>query len=205
MIKLKHPTVQSIFRFVFFFLFLQIGNSAISQNITVPVYYMKSAELKKLLIKGDRSKLMVCLMIEKPGIKLEDSSSLSIFAFCKNSLGTKKRNIVGEGVAVQYKKDYNLDTTFFPFLIANTEIRIRKLLKNLPDDSLLEDGNFYFVPSFTEVISSKGKIRNLVFTLMYLLKSPTINNITDFKTLASSLTRVAALNPCPPARPADYR
>jgi len=194
--------VANFFKIIAFITVLQYSKSATAQNINIPVYKIKSTELRSLLVKGNRSKLMVCLMIDKAGAGLTDSSSLKIFALAKNNLGTRKRVILGQGSAIQHS--YNLDTTFYPFIMGNTEIRIKKLRKTLPAESLLDDGYFYFIPSIIDTSMFKGTVRNLIFTISYLSKGEFKNNIINYKAFLRALTKVAELNPCPPARPPDY-
>jgi hypothetical protein len=88
--------------------------------------------------------------------------------------------------------------------MSNIEIKMKQL-RNLPTSKEIVGDVFYFVPHLKEKVSSIGTTYNLIFTIEYL---PITNeSFADKKTseFLAALTKVATLNPCPPARPADYK
>ena len=198
----KPSAVSVFFKLIITLFIFQIGYHATAQKISLPIYTIKSADLKSLLIKGSRSKLTACILLKDEGFNATKKSAFKLYSFYKNRVGGGSRVYKNEAEAGLSNRYF--DTAFVPFLISNSEIKMN-VLNNLPDSSKIVGDIFYFVPHLIQMDSIKGTEYYLIFTIEYLdVKNKFSANI-ETKAFLATLTKVATLNPCPPARPADYR
>jgi hypothetical protein len=204
MIKYKLHTTQSIFKFVFFFLFLQIGNSAIGQTINLPVYTINKTNFDSILaVKDDKSKLTANIRIEDSSLDFTQKSSLYLFAFHKKGANSGDRKFT---IYVNAKIYTTTPIKYFPFLLTNTEEKIKKIKDTLATVEHKDYKSLVFVPELKQIDLPDGKkIYNLTFVI-YTSKETKedLDKNTNFAQMKLLLKKAVQLNPCPPARPADY-
>lgn len=170
-----------------------------------PVYTINKVDLDDILnVSEDNSKLTTSISIENATLDLTKKSSLYLFAFHKKGSNSGDRRFIKSAVAT-ISKPVQLD--YYPFIIANTEEKLQKIKTELNKPTHSGYKSLAFVSELEEQPLPDGTmVYSLIFTI-YSSKSYKVDldknaSFADMKLL---LTRVISLNPCPPARPADYR
>lgn len=209
---------------VLFFILVIAGSHTSAQTtafktIKLPVYTIKVEELKSLFIKGKRSKIVTNLSIENTDLDLNKKTSLKLFSFSKRQVLGGSKKFEKEQLAILFEEQAESD--FQSFAITNSEIRIADLKSALPGDTALSYGLVFLVPGLVADGSFFKEKQGyaLTFTVMYLStkytylldelynkkkEKPGGSDKEAERTVVNSLTAVKTLNPCPPARPAEY-
>jgi hypothetical protein len=193
--------------YIYPFILLSIGllfairgvSQSAGATVKIPIYSIDRAALNKLLIKGKKSKLAVCISMENAAFDLS-KSSLKIYPFFKRTilLGSREYSVQAATADIAKLKVPFKDVCYNPFLIANLEINISDLISQLPTDAA--DNNIYFYPD----ILPKGSAYQLIFNLMYIKEAYKAEDLDTPDKLRDALQMITTLNPSPPSKPADY-
>ena len=160
--------------------------------IKIPIYKIDSLKFNNFLKLFDqnKSKITFAPLFENNPLDFYTGSSLIMFGMKKKDidLGPIDFEKIKETIN---KSSYDSTIVFNPFVISNMDVRAEELKKNLKGKKY---ANLYFVP----------QIEKITWDSLFHLNFHIYIDPKDFdrKFIAN---RVATLNPCPPAQPADYR
>lgn len=160
--------------------------------IKIPVYKIDSSKFNNFLNHFDqnKSKISIAPLFENNPLDFYTATSLIMYGMKKKDidLGSIDFEKIKENIN---KSSYDTTLIFNPFVISNMDVRAEELKKNLKGKKY---ANLYFVP----------QLEKITWDSLYHLNFHIYIDPKDFnkKFIAN---RVATLNPCPPAQPADYR
>ena len=170
-----------------------------------PVYTINKDDFDVILnVREDNSKLTASISIENSALDLTKKSTLYLFAFEKKGTNSGDRRFIKYATALI---SIMVPLDYYPFIIANTEEKIQKIKTELAKSVHNGYTSLAFVPELKEQTLPDGTtIHSLIFTI-YSSKEYKVDldKNSSFADMRLLLIKVSSLNPCPPARPADYR
>jgi hypothetical protein len=173
--------------------------------INFPIYTINRVDIEDLFKIGEeKSKLTANIRIEDPSFDFTMNSSLYLFAFHKKGPDSGDRRFIKYAVA---KSSVKVSFDYYPFLVTNTEKKIDDILEELKKPKHRNYKSLAFVPELEEQTLPDGDIiYSLIFTInSSLVYKAELDSKANFVDMSAFLTKVTSLNPCPPARPAEYR
>jgi hypothetical protein len=166
-------------------------------SVKMPIYSIQYKTLKTLLGGGKKSKLTTAISFKTNAMDLQQTTELLLYGFSKTRVSTGPRRFVLRQSAL-LKAYVNLPVAK-NVLLANTEIKLSVLKSALANVTIGNNDTLLFVPEIA-VQELNGTRQNcLLFKI--IIADGQQNIVTDYTKLAA----IAKLNPCPPARPADYQ
>jgi hypothetical protein len=166
-------------------------------SVKMPIYSIQYKTLKTLLGGGKKSKLTTAISFKTNAMDLQQTTELLLYGFSKTRLSTGPRRFVLRQSAL-IKAYVNLPVVN-NVLLANTEIKLGVLKSALVNVTIGNDDTLLFVPEIG--VEELNGTRQYCLLYKISIANGQQNMVTDYAKLAA----IAKLNPCPPARPADYQ